>query len=351
MSDAALTPLDPLPVEPPYRRPWISPAWRSSLLPGLILLALPVLLALLPPSVDPAQMVDPAVSRHRPPGTVLWELHQEDGRVLLAEEVHVDGDRLLLLSRGQQRDIARASITNLDGDGHPTDRRRYWLGSDQLGRDVAARLVVGARISLLLGVLSVFVAMIIGVAIGALSASGGPWLDSTLMRLVDACMAFPQLFLLIALAAVLQPTTWVVVLFIGGTSWMRISRLTRAELLGLRNQDFVLAARGIGQRPSRILLRHLLPNALTPLVVEATLMIGDVILVETALSFFGFGVQPPTPSWGSMINDGRAALGAAPWVSLLPGIAIMITVIAFNLVGDGLRDWLDPKNHDNTPRT
>lgn len=309
---------------------------NSTLVLGGSLLVLPLLLAFIRPPYDPAVQLDPGSSRHRAPGTVLWEVHMEGERRLLADSFKEVPGGLQLVRRGQEEQVAV-------GPEAVTGYRRFLLGTDQLGRDVYSRMIVGARISLLIGLLSVSLAMLVGVVVGALAALGGSLVDSLLMRAVDALMSFPQLFLIIAMAAIFEPSTVVVILFVGCTSWMRIARLTRAEILGLRDRDFVLASRVIGQHPVKVFFLHLLPNALTPLVVEGTLMVGDVILVEAALSFFGFGVQPPTPSWGSMINDGRDALGDAWWVALFPGLAIVLTVVAFNLLGDGLRDWLDPK--------
>lgn len=327
--------------DPPRRRgeAWTLIRWGSALALAFVLVAAAA--PLLAPH-DPAAQVDPAAARHRPPGTVLHAVHLRDGSVLLADNAErlPDGD-LLLRYRGRQRRLDAAEITNLTADG-VADRRAFLLGTDGLGRDVWSRIVYGARVSLLIALLTVLLAMTVGVTVGAVAAVAGSWLDVALMRGVDALLSFPQLFLIIALAALFGPRTWLVIVFLGLTGWMRISRLTRSEILGLKDRDFVLAAHGLGQRPTRILLRHLLPNALTPLVVEATLMIGDIILAEASLSFLGFGVQSPTPSWGNMIYDGRDALLTAWWLPVFPGAAIALAVISFSLLGDGLRDLLEP---------
>ncbi len=222
------------------------------------------------------------------------------------------------------------------------DRRRFLLGSDKFGRDLVSRMLYGARVSLAVGLLAVTLALSVGISVGAAAALGGRWLDALLMRGVDALLSFPSLFLLIAVVAFFRPGTMMMVAILGGTSWMGISRLTRAEILGLRQREFVLAARTLGQHPFAIFWRHLLPNAFTPVLIQATLLIGAVILAESSLSFLGFGIQPPTPSWGNMVAEGREALSYAWWVATFPGLAITLTVIAFNLLGEGLRDTLDP---------
>jgi peptide/nickel transport system permease protein len=228
-------------------------------------------------------------------------------------------------------------------------RRLFLLGSDALGRDVWSRMLHGGRVSLSVGLLAVLLALTLGIAIGATAALGGRFVDALLMRGVDAILAFPRLFLLLGIVALVGPSTALLVLLLGGTTWMGISRLARAEILTLKQREFVLAARGAGLGPLAIFWRHLLPGALGPLLVQGTLLIGDVILLESALSFLGLGVQPPQPSWGNMVADGQADLTDAWWVAVFPGVAIAVTVIAFNLVGDGLRDLLDPRSRRAMP--
>ena len=220
--------------------------------------------------------------------------------------------------------------------GHP-------LGTDQLARDVLTRILYGARISLSIGFLAAGLAVTVGTLVGAVAAFAGGWADAVIMRGVDMLMAFPRLVLLIAIVAAFDPSIPVIVLVLGLTLWPGTARLVRAEVLSLRERDFVMAARALGYSRSRILLKHLVPNALGPVIVAATLGVGNTIVLEAGLSFLGIGVQAPTPSWGSMVADGRADLLGAWWVSTFPGLAIVFTVLAFNLVGDGLRDALDPR--------
>ncbi|MCB1032238.1 MAG: ABC transporter permease [Acidobacteria bacterium] len=312
---------------------------------GLILLGGLCLMAFLPPPIDPVEQVDPPASLHRAPGTVLLELRLANGRILLADEVAVRGEEVRILRRNEAQVLPRSEVSNLTEAGTVESRRFFLLGSDRFGRDIWSRVMAGARVSLSIGLLAMLLASTLGTFVGAVAATAGPRLDNLLMRLVDGAMAFPSLFLVLGLSAILEPNTVQVVLLLGGTAWMGTSRLARAEILGLRERDFVLASRGIGQSRLKILWRHLLPNALTPLVVDATLMIGNLILAEAALSFFGLGVQAPTPSWGNMISDGRAASGVW-WAAFFPGVAIAITVITLNLLADGLRKALDPRSRE-----
>jgi peptide/nickel transport system permease protein len=217
------------------------------------------------------------------------------------------------------------------------------LGTDDLGRDVMTRLLYGARISLLVGFVAVGIATSIGILLGALAGFYGRWVDSLVMRFVDIMLCFPTFFLILAVIAFLEPSIWNIMIVIGLTSWMGVARLVRAEFLSLRERDFVVAARALGASDSRIIFRHLLPNALSPVLVSATLGVAGAILTESALSFLGIGVQPPTPSWGNMLIAGKQTLGTAWWLSAFPGLAILITVLGYNLLGEGIRDALDPR--------
>lgn len=217
------------------------------------------------------------------------------------------------------------------------------LGTDDLGRDVLTRILYGARISLLVGFVAVGIATAIGIVLGALAGYYGRWIDALLMRFVDIMLCFPTFFLILAVIAFLDPSIWNIMVIIGLTGWMGVARLVRAEFLSLRERDFVLAARAIGAGDARIIFRHILPNALSPVLVSVTLGVAGAILTESALSFLGIGVQPPTPSWGNMLIAGKQTLGTAWWLSVFPGVAILITVLGYNLLGEGLRDALDPR--------
>ena len=219
----------------------------------------------------------------------------------------------------------------------------HLLGTDDLGRDVLARILFGARISLLVGFVAVGIATAIGIVIGAVSGFYSGWIDAVLMRFVDIMLCFPTFFLILAVIAFLEPSIWNIMIIIGLTGWMGVARLVRAEFLSLRERDFVLAARALGAPDARLIFRHILPNALSPVLVSATLGIAGAILTESALSFLGIGVQPPTPSWGNMLIAGKQTLGTAWWLSVFPGMAILITVLGYNLLGEGLRDALDPR--------
>ena len=222
----------------------------------------------------------------------------------------------------------------------------YPLGTDDLGRDVLTRILYGARISLLVGFVAVGIATVIGIVLGALAGYYGRWVDALLMRFVDIMLCFPTFFLILAVIAFLDPSIWNIMIIIGLTGWMGVARLVRAEFLSLRERDFVLAARALGAGDGRIIFRHILPNALSPVLVSATLGVAGAILTESALSFLGIGVQPPTPSWGNMLIAGKQTLGTAWWLSVFPGLAILITVLGYNLLGEGIRDALDPRIRD-----
>ncbi|MFA5516705.1 MAG: ABC transporter permease [Desulfuromonadales bacterium] len=220
---------------------------------------------------------------------------------------------------------------------------QFPLGTDDLGRDVLTRIFYGARISLLVGFVAVGIATFIGIILGALAGFYGRWVDATLMRFVDIMLCFPTFFLILAVIAFLEPSIWNIMIIIGLTGWMGVARLVRAEFLSLRQRDFVQAARALGASDRRIIFRHLLPNALSPVLVSATLGVAGAILTESALSFLGIGVQPPTPSWGNMLITGKQTLGTAWWLSAFPGVAILLTVLGYNLLGEGIRDALDPR--------
>jgi peptide/nickel transport system permease protein len=313
--------------------------WGGGLIAALLLTALSA--PLLAP-YDPDEQLDPPAGSYRPPGTALAAVHLADGSWRLAERVRRTPSGVEISRLGAVEAVPASQVLNLTPGG-VADRRLYLLGSDRFGRDLLSRILHGARVSLAVGVTAVILALTLGVAVGSAAALSGRLADAVLMRGVDALLAFPKLFLMIALAAFFRPGPVAVVALLGGIAWMGISRLTRAELLGLQGRDFVVAARAMGQHPLATLWRHLLPNAFTPVLIQATLLIGNLILLESALSFLGMGIQPPTPSWGNLIAEGQDVLVQAWWIATFPGAALAVTVIAFNLLADGLRDLLDPR--------
>ena len=272
----------------------------------------------------------------------VWPLLRRDGRARFGLVVVVVLGVAALLAPI----LARHDPTAIDLTGAllpPSGS--HWLGTDVQGRDVWARLVFGARVSLAVGVASQIIALALGVVLGLVAGYYGRWVDELVMRLADVTLAFPTLLLLIAMAAALEPSLGTVLLTIGVVGWAGMARLVRGQVLVVRQTEYVQAERALGAGDVRIMLRHVLPNVIAPVVIAATLGVAGAIMAEAALSFLGLGVQPPTPSWGAMIADGRdlSQLRGAPWTSLFPGLAIGAAVLGFNLLGDALRDALDPR--------
>lgn len=319
-------------------RPSLPPAARSGagILCGLALLAATA--PLLAPR-DPAEQLDAAESSRRPPLSFLFVVRTLDREPLLAERVTVQGSDLVLERRSGSLRVPLGSVTNYREEGI-AERRTNWLGTDALGRDVLSRLLHGSRVSLTIGLLAAGLALTAGTLVGSCAAIGGRFVDQTLMRTVDGLLCFPHLALVLLLAALYRPDTALLVLLIGGTGWMGLARLVRAELLRLKQERFALAAAAAGRSPAGVLIRHLLPNATTPLLVDASLRVGACILVESALSFLGLGVQPPQPSWGSMIADGQSHLATAWWIAAFPGLMVVAAVLGSSLLADGLSDRL-----------
>jgi len=227
---------------------------------------------------------------------------------------------------------------------------RHLFGTDQLGRDVLSRMLFGARVSLAVGFVSVGIAATIGILLGAAAGYHGGLVDAVIMRLVDLVLVFPRFFLLLAVLAFLKPSIWTIMAVIGLTGWMGVARLVRAEFLALKEREFVLWSQAVGAGAFRIIWRHILPNAMAPVLVAMTLGIPAAILTESGLSFLGLGVQPPHATWGNMLTEGKDTIELAWWLSVYPGLAILVTVLAYNLFGEGIRDALDPRLRQSAGR-
>lgn len=220
----------------------------------------------------------------------------------------------------------------------------HWMGTDGLGRDVLSRMLHGGRISLLVGLVAVGISTSIGILLGAIAGYNRGWVDTLIMRLVDVMLSIPSFFLILAVIAFLTPSIFNIMVVIGLTSWMGVTRLVRAEFLSLTDREFVMASRTLGASDARLIFKHLLPNSLTPIIVSAVLGIASAVLLESGLSFLGLGVQAPQASWGNILTDGKEYIQFAWWLSLFPGLAILLTVLGYNLLGEGLRDALDPRS-------
>jgi peptide/nickel transport system permease protein len=219
----------------------------------------------------------------------------------------------------------------------------FLLGADELGRDVLSRLLHAGRVSLAVGLVTALIAVLVGSILGGVAGYYGGPADAFIMRLADVLLSMPAIFLLLALSAFLRPSVFSITLIIGLNSWMSVARLVRGQILSLKEQEFVIAARAIGASDRRLIFRQLLPNAVPPVLIAATLTVAMAILLESSLSYLGYGIQPPTASWGNMLNNAQTYVLYAPWVAVYPGLMITVTVLSFNFAGDGLRDALDPR--------
>jgi len=274
------------------------------------------------------------------PKTIFWRRFKKN-RLAVAGGVIVLSLFLIavlapFLSPYNPNDIDRKEILEPPSLKHP-------LGTDDLGRDLLSRMIWGARISLAVGFVAVGISTLIGMITGALAGYYGGWSDRIIMRFIDIMLSIPTFFLILAVIAFVGPSIWNIMLVIGVTSWMGVARLVRAEFLSIKEREYVLAARALGASDMKIIFRHIMVNSLAPVLVSAVLGIAGAVLVESALSFLGLGVQPPTPSWGNILTLGKDNIEIAWWLSVYPGLAILITVLGYNLLGEGIRDSIDPR--------
>ncbi len=277
----------------------------------------------------------------RRPPSVWWRLRRNPGAMIGLALI------ILLVTTALSAGVLRPEGYDNQKlrEGLLSPSSQHLLGTDELGRDLVTRIIYGARVSLQVGIIATAISAIIGVGLGAVAGYVGGKFDYLIQALVDISWAFPTVLMAIFMVAVLGPGLINVMIAVGLVYWGGYARVVRGQILSLREWDFVTAARALGARPSRIIIRHMLPNVIAPVIVMSSLMMGDAILIEATLSFLGMGARPPIPSWGSILADGRSHMTLAPWVMIFPGIAIMLTVLGFNLLGDGLRDATDPRLH------
>lgn len=283
-----------------------------------------------------------AAIEHESYGAMVWRRFRRHRLALLGAVVVA----LLCVSAVLANVIAPYDPTLLDTSKRflaPFQTMAHPLGTDDLGRDTLSRLLHGGRISLAVGIVAMIATVITGAVIGVIAGYRGGIVDTLLMRFVDTMLCFPQVFLLLVVAAFVPPSLLTISLIIGLTSWMEVARIVRAEILRLKAQDFVQAAVALGASSSRIMLREMTPNVMAPVLVAATLKVATAVLMESYISFLGYGVQPPLASWGNMLTNAQGYLDTSPWLAILPGVMITLTVMSFNFLGDGLRDALDPR--------
>ncbi|MEI6639207.1 MAG: ABC transporter permease [Chlorobium sp.] len=266
----------------------------------------------------------------------------EPNAIRFVNEYRVEGNTVIYRQGMRTKSIPVEELTEA-GKGNIAVTRTFILGTDQYGRDILSRVIYGSKISLSIGFLVVLISVTLGTIIGVTSGYFGGWIDAIMMRIVDVLIAFPALFLILIIIATFGNSIFLIVITLSFTGWMGVARIVRSQVLSLKEQEFILAAKSLGLSNMRIIFRHLAPNTMTPVIIAATLRIGNIILTEAGLSFLGLGVQPPAPSWGNIINEGRDSLLNYWWISTFPGIAILTTVLCFNLIGDGVRDALDPR--------
>ena len=272
----------------------------------------------------------------------LLKTRNEPNAIRFVNEYRIEGNNVIYRQGMRTKTISIAELVR-DEKNKLSVKRTFILGTDQYGRDILSRVIYGSKISLSIGFLVVLISVTLGTVIGVTSGYFGGWIDAIMMRIVDILIAFPALFLILIIIATFGNSIYLIVITLSFTGWMGVARIVRSQVLSLKEQEFILAAKSLGLSSMRIIFRHLAPNTLTPVIIAATLRIGSIILTEAGLSFLGLGVQPPTPSWGNIINEGRDSLLNYWWISTFPGIAILTTVVCFNLIGDGVRDALDPR--------
>lgn len=272
----------------------------------------------------------------------LLKTRNEPNAIRFVNEYRREGNNVIYRQGIRTKTISLAELAG-GGRSNIAVTRTFILGTDQYGRDILSRVIYGSKISLSIGFLVVLISVTLGTIIGVSSGYFGGWIDALMMRIVDILIAFPALFLILIIIATFGNSIYLIVITLSFTGWMGVARIVRSQVLSLKEQEFILAAKSLGLSSMRIIFRHLAPNTLTPVIIAATLRIGSIILTEAGLSFLGLGVQPPTPSWGNIINEGRDSLLNYWWISTFPGIAILTTVVCFNLIGDGVRDALDPR--------
>jgi len=272
----------------------------------------------------------------------LLKTRNEPNAIRFIDEYRIEGNKVIYRQGMRTKTIPLAELAG-GGKTNIAIKRTFILGTDQYGRDILSRVIYGSKISLSIGFLAALISVTLGTVIGVTSGYFGGWIDAIMMRIVDILIAFPTLFLILIIIATFGNSIYLIVITLSFTGWMGVARIVRSQVLSLKEQEFILAAKSLGLSNMRIIFRHLAPNTLTPVIIAATLRIGTIILAEAGLSFLGLSVPPPTPSWGNIINEGRDSLLNYWWISTFPGIAILTTVVCFNLVGDGIRDALDPR--------